>query len=58
MRAPYPNALVLPHPALSAQQAEQLCREHALRLAQDGRGNLRLLRCEPAPAHDAAREAQ
>ena len=43
MSAPYPNATILPHPALTAAAAEQVCRENNLQFIQDGRGRLELV---------------
>lgn len=34
--------MILPHPALSAAQAEHLCHRHGFKIAQDGRGHLYL----------------
>lgn len=40
--APYPNAVILPHPAMSASQAEQVCKETGREIHMDGKGHLSL----------------
>lgn len=42
MSAPYPNATILPHPALTAAAAERVCRDNDLQFVQDGRGHVEL----------------
>ena len=47
MRAAYPNAVLLPHPAMSAARAERVCHVNGLRLMQTSRGHLYLSSAAP-----------
>lgn len=38
IRQAYPNAMILPHPTLGAEEAEELCRNYGLRLSSTLRG--------------------
>lgn len=40
MRMPYPEARIFLHPALSAAQADHICRRDGLEIVQDGCGHL------------------
>lgn len=52
-RAPYPNAVVLAHPNMSAAQAERLCHVEGLDLIRTECGNFRLA---PKPAPQSPRK--
>lgn len=38
MNQPFGEAVILPHPAMTAAQAEKVCRDYGLRLASTFRG--------------------